>query len=247
MPHISSSKISLSSLDPPNVKRDIPPLFKLTRRNLTTEELVQMADIPPYDTLPRILIPSSKLSLKPPVMHYGWRVDIQKILKYAKDHDLNWEPVIEDVSSSDDATEEDDGEAAEDKGGKSRKVVFDPHPEAVPIAQYTLESVVRRLGLPYPEDVLYIDSALLRDDITIISLYTNYDLGKAPSDDVIEALRVELGETEKPKWYMDLNQVTWTRHSNGESDLRMLRSRDICIKINVLEHAIVASSQARPR
>ncbi|KAI0919720.1 hypothetical protein AcW1_003102 [Taiwanofungus camphoratus] len=231
MPHISSSKISLSSLDPPNVKRDIPPLFKLTRRNLTTEvclmsfghisaadlshscqELVQMADIPLYDTLPRILIPSSKLSLKPPVMHYGWRVDIQKILKYAKDHDLNWEPVIEDVSSSDDATEEDDGEAAEDKGGKSRKVVFDPHPEAVPIAQYTLESVVRRLGLPYPEDVLYIDSALLRDDITIISLYTNYDLGKAPSDDVIEALRVELGETEKPKWYMDLNQVTWTRY-----------------------------------
>ncbi|KAI0919719.1 hypothetical protein AcV5_001705 [Taiwanofungus camphoratus] len=217
MKHTSSSKISLSSLDPPNVKRDLPPLLKLTRR-MTKEEHIQMADIPPFDTLPRILIPSSKLSLKPPVMHYGWRADLPKILKYAKDHGLDWEPEIESPTSSDYESEGVKAEAAQGaaaskvRGRERREADFEAHPGAIHVAQYTLDSIVERLGLPYSEELLFIDSALFLDDFTIISLYTNYDLARAPSDDVVEALRVELRETEKPKWYMDLSQVTWTRY-----------------------------------
>ncbi|KAI0919735.1 hypothetical protein AcV5_001714 [Taiwanofungus camphoratus] len=128
-----------------------------------------MTGIPQYDTLLRILIPSSKMSLKPLVMHYAWRADLRR--------------------SRNDETEED-----EDKASNSDKVDKCGEVE------------------PHSEDLLFINFALLCDDFTIISLFTNYDLHKALSDSVREAPRVELGEMEKLKWYMDLNQVMWTQY-----------------------------------
>ncbi|KAI0942474.1 hypothetical protein AcW1_003095 [Taiwanofungus camphoratus] len=148
-----------------------------------------MTGIPQYDTLLRILIPSSKMSLKPLVMHYAWRADLRR--------------------SRNDETEEDEDKASNsDKVDKCGEV--EPHSEVIPIAQYTLESIVE--SLPYSPDLLFINFALLCDDFTIISLFTNYDLHKALSDNVREAPRVELGKMEKLKWYMDLNQVMWTQY-----------------------------------
>ncbi|KAI0942465.1 hypothetical protein AcW1_003092 [Taiwanofungus camphoratus] len=58
---ISSSKLPFSSLDPPDVKRNLPAPFKPTHKVLKDE-----------------------MGLKPPVMHYGWRVNRAKLLKYAE-------------------------------------------------------------------------------------------------------------------------------------------------------------------
>ncbi|KAI0933278.1 hypothetical protein AcV7_004792 [Taiwanofungus camphoratus] len=136
-------------------------------------------------------------------------VQIFEDLEVCKDHDLNWELIIENALSSDDETEEDEDKASNsDKVDKCGEV--EPHSEVIPIAQYTLESIVE--SLPYSQDLLFINFALLCDDFTIISLFTNYDLHKALSDSVREAPRVELGEMEKLKWYMDLNQVMWTQY-----------------------------------
>ncbi|KAI0919739.1 hypothetical protein AcV5_001718 [Taiwanofungus camphoratus] len=81
---ISSSKLPFSSLDPPDVKRNLPAPFKPTHKVLKDEDILRTAQTPPFETLPCILIPSSKMGLKPPVMHYGWRVNRAKLLKYAE-------------------------------------------------------------------------------------------------------------------------------------------------------------------
>lgn len=43
----------------------------------------------------------------------------------------------------------------------------------------------------------------------IVSIYSNYDLAKAPSEAFIEKLGLALGASKKPRWYLDTSEVTW--------------------------------------
>lgn len=73
-----------------------------------------------------------------------------------------------------------------------------------------LRGMVKELGLSYPPNLLSVTAGFLLGECGIITLYTNYDLARAPSDEVVEALRVKLGEPEKPRWYLDAVQYRWT-------------------------------------
>ncbi|KAI0933286.1 hypothetical protein AcV7_004799 [Taiwanofungus camphoratus] len=194
--HISSSKLSLSSLDPAGVKRNLPVPFKPNQRVLTDEDVRRTAQTPPFGTLPRVLIPSSKMALKPPVMHYGWRANRSKLLKYAEEHGLIWDPEIEDPVPMDELSAE----------NKARHLMSN-EPGSMHNA---LQGMVKELGLSYPPCLLSVATGFLFEDFTLVRLYTNYDLARTPSDEVVEALRVKLGEPEKPRWYLDAVQYRWT-------------------------------------
>ncbi|KAI0933285.1 hypothetical protein AcV7_004798 [Taiwanofungus camphoratus] len=192
---ISSSKLPFSSLDPPDVKRNLPAPFKPTHKVLKDEDILRTAQTPPFETLPRILIPSSKMGLKPPVMHYGWRVNRAKLLKYAEDHGLVWDPNYEGPTPLEEMS-------AEEKASRLRS----NEPGSM---HHALRGMVKELGLSYPPNLLSVTAGFLLGECGIITLYTNYDLARAPSDEVVEALRVKLGEPEKPRWYLDAVQYWW--------------------------------------
>ncbi|KAH9933685.1 hypothetical protein B0H21DRAFT_759881 [Amylocystis lapponica] len=178
--------VRYTSLDPPGTKRVIPAILQRTYWN--AQELSPFFDLPAYDKLPRWFIPSRKLSYRPPLMHYGWNADFPMLVKLAEDRGLTqWN---ENIDYSD--TDPDDLDAP---GVMVRKV------NNVETISLLLETVAKEL-VPDPPKTVQLVLTMNAPDAFVVSVYTNYDLAKPPSDSFVEMLRVALNGGEL-RWFLD--------------------------------------------
>ncbi|KAL6306583.1 hypothetical protein BKA93DRAFT_927141 [Sparassis latifolia] len=207
------SRTSRFPVDLPGSRRDLPVPFFPCKWKLTPANILRVNQYPPFDVLPRILVPSSTARIKPPVMHYGWPVNLwldrQPLLDYAEKHDLLFFH-CNDIDGEQDLEEEEceeeiknDNDGAVRRGGRTINVAIS--------IDAALERLTEELKMCWPRGLLHFECAFQVNSNVglIISLYTNYDLRNTPSPDAIEVLRKWLGE-DTPKWYMDSERFTWT-------------------------------------
>ena len=137
----------------------------------------------PFPTLPRLLIPSRRVPVKPPVMHYGWRVPRDFLLAYALAHKIKrkWGRALSEYERMSFALGAIDAEC--NAGTPSY-----------------------HLGLQ-----LTCIGNLQSDQMLIISIYTNYELrlDNLTPEDAIERLRKGLELTEPPAWFLDNEKWAW--------------------------------------
>ncbi|KAH9927878.1 hypothetical protein B0H21DRAFT_762906 [Amylocystis lapponica] len=184
----SPETVSLASLDPPGVERAEQEMqAMLMRRQIRRADLPRVADTVPEVTLPRILIPHQGRKLRPPTLHYGWTGNVaEMLLQYAEDHNLmrtiKWDRDLK-VKRTDTFL-------------SRRAALFD---------------IMEKHGLSRPSPcTLRVKGSLnAGDDLAILSLYTNYDLHKAPSDEFVDALQKVLGAEDRPRWFIGLTDNTW--------------------------------------
>ncbi|KAH9933712.1 hypothetical protein B0H21DRAFT_894409 [Amylocystis lapponica] len=184
----SPETVSLASLDPPGVERAEQEMqVMLMRRQILRADLPRAAATVPEVTLPRILIPHRGRKLRPPTLHYGWSGSLPPmLLQYAREHNLV-QTIIWDK----------DLEVKRTDTFLSRlAAVFD---------------IMEKHGLsrPDPCTLQVVASLNAGKNLGILSLYTNYDLHKAPSDEFVDALQKVLGEEDRPRWFMDVSKNTW--------------------------------------
>ncbi|KAL6301001.1 hypothetical protein BKA93DRAFT_828572 [Sparassis latifolia] len=202
-------------IDPPNTdRRDLVIPFKpfdVYVERFPLQRLREIQQLLPFDTLPRILIPSSKLEIKPPVLHYGWVTDRfeSKLCQHAKDHNL---PVMRSSKAkdynSDDGYDSDDWETGRTVCARD----LDPEEDGIgyyQLLQDTAVLVLKELNLSWAPDLIDLTNSLNGRDSLILSLFTNYNLACAPSPKSVEALRLWLEEPEQPKWYLDEMDYKW--------------------------------------
>ncbi|KAL6301000.1 hypothetical protein BKA93DRAFT_881533 [Sparassis latifolia] len=182
------------------------------------QRLREIQQLPAFDTLPRILIPSSKLEIKPPVLHYAWITDRfeSKLFQHAKDHNL---PIMRSskthmkYDSDDEYCSDEDDEYDSDELEKGL-TANDLDPEEDGIGYYQLLQdaavfVLKELNLSWAPDLIDVTSSLNCRDSLILSVFTNYELARAPSPKSVEALRLWLEEPDQPKWYLDEMDYKW--------------------------------------
>ncbi|KAL6300998.1 hypothetical protein BKA93DRAFT_930570 [Sparassis latifolia] len=204
-------------IDPPSRDRSdlVVPFkpFDLNIERFPLQRLREIVVLPPFDTLPRILIPSPYSELKPPVMHCGWVVNQSKLFQYAKDRNL---PILcNSRTHMKDADKDYDDDAGFDTDESEESLTArDLNPEEDLVGYYvllqtTVQLVVEDLKLPWASGLLSITSPLNADGPVILSLFTNYDLARAPSSKSVEVLRLWLEQPEQPKWYLDEMNYKW--------------------------------------
>ncbi|KAH9947888.1 hypothetical protein B0H21DRAFT_306755 [Amylocystis lapponica] len=185
----------LASLDPPGMKRGkLPPVMKRSAYRL--EERPALRKAPIYDTLPRSLIPSLQPKLRPPVMHYGWPANFKRLLEVAEELDLLVVVDLDDLVGDPDGPPED-----------IKRI-------SVPtVDKYlTVDGLLEAAGEELPPSVrqrMRICRAINARLGVLVSLYTNYDLATPVSDEFVEWLQDFLGETERPRWYLDEELCYW--------------------------------------
>ncbi|KAI0949821.1 hypothetical protein AcV7_008478 [Taiwanofungus camphoratus] len=186
------------SVDSPDVQRDLKFPFVPVRRRITRADAMEATKLAPFDSLPFALMPRRKQSMKPSIMHFGWLVEADDLLRYAEEHQIRVHR--QEVSFSD---EEDDDEEEEEEEEEANKPQLDPRRTM----EAALGFMAGRLGLQFPDRSLSIEIPLRIGGFRIVSLYTNYYFKEIPSEDVIEVfgkeLAKELKTDEVPKWYLD--------------------------------------------
>ncbi|OBZ69144.1 hypothetical protein A0H81_10897 [Grifola frondosa] len=150
----------------------------------------------PFDRLPFGLVPSpQRKPFQPPVVHFGWILEIDILLDYVERHNIH----VEDT-----------------------KYNFLPNgerlcdvdvPEAMGAA---LRHMAKRRGLQLPYTALRVATPIRIEEIptvVVVSLYTNYTLGDIPSDFAIAAMAQELGidVDTTPQWYFCCTSHYWRR------------------------------------
>ncbi|KAH9915635.1 hypothetical protein B0H21DRAFT_771347 [Amylocystis lapponica] len=159
----------------------------LMRRQILRADLPRAAATVPEVTLPRILIPHRGRKLRPPTLHYGWTGSLSEmLLQYANEHNLI-QTMIYDRDLEVKKT---------DTFGSRLAAVFD---------------IMEKHGLsrPDPCTLQVVGSLNAGNELAILSLYTNYDLRRAPLDEFVDALQKVLGEKDRPRWYIGLTKNTW--------------------------------------
>ncbi|KAH9934616.1 hypothetical protein B0H21DRAFT_77859 [Amylocystis lapponica] len=184
----SPETVSLASLDPPGTERiEREMQVMLMRRQFRREDMPCVAATVPEVTLPRILIPHRGRKLRPPILHYGWTGSVSPmLLKYAKEHNLTQTLKC-------------------DKDLKVKRT------DTFLSRRAALFDIMEKHGLsrPRPCTIQIVGSLNAGTNIAIISLYTNYELHKAPSDEFVDALQKVLGEEDRPRWFIGLTKNTW--------------------------------------
>ncbi|GBE78603.1 hypothetical protein SCP_0114920 [Sparassis crispa] len=190
-------------IDPSNMDRSdlVVPFkpFDMHVERFPLQRLREIQQLPAFDTLPRILIPSSKLEIKPPVLHYAWITDRfeSKLFQHAKDHNL---PIMR--SSKTHMKYDSDDEYCSDEDEEDSIGYYQ-------LLQDTAVFVLKELNLSWAPDLIDITSSLNCRDSLILSVFTNYELARAPSPKSVEALRLWLEEPDQPKWYLDEMDYKW--------------------------------------
>ncbi|EPT03232.1 hypothetical protein FOMPIDRAFT_1022549 [Fomitopsis schrenkii] len=77
---------TIASADEP--KPDLPPPLKARTLKATVAQCRVLTKLEPFVRLPRILVPIPGHTWQPPTMHYGWKVRIEALLAYAREHQL---------------------------------------------------------------------------------------------------------------------------------------------------------------
>ncbi|KAI0934891.1 hypothetical protein AcV5_006585 [Taiwanofungus camphoratus] len=195
------------SIDSPEIQRALKFPFVPIRRKVTRADFMGVLNPAPFDSLPLVLVPRRKQSMKPPIMHFGWLVEADKLLRYAKEHQIQvyyqdmWGSDGEEDLSDDDDDDDDEKEAS------------GPHLHPKHTMNDALSFMAGRLGLQFPPGSLRIELPLRDDDSRIVSLYTNYTFKNIPSEDAIKAFGKELAKEvetdEVPRWHLDGIDWCW--------------------------------------
>lgn len=148
--------------------------------------------MPPFTTLPHILIPRASSKCMPPIMHYGWSADIDFLFKYAQKHGLT--RYCQDYVIKDD----------DDQNIQQINVVDECNS-----AGDALRHIVERIEGSSPRRGVGLEAAIQSHDSIVVSLFTNYTLPYAPTHEFKRQLREKLGLTDEPKWYLDSLYWHW--------------------------------------
>ncbi|KAL6306574.1 hypothetical protein BKA93DRAFT_773595 [Sparassis latifolia] len=203
------------SIDRPGTRRDdvVIPSISIAEP-CTREQWLSMKDLPPMSSLPRVLVPNPKAVLRPPIMHYGWYANEEALLKHARNTrvgltlpgTVSMLEIFLRIATGqrvEDVRHEDDDDRYDDRPQNLSKL------QKIAMMQLALTDIVRTLDPSWPRGALMIMDTFTSDERFVVSLYTNHALEKAPSPEQIEALRVRLGESEPPKWYLDRTVWGW--------------------------------------
>lgn len=147
--------------------------------------------MPPFTKLPHILIPRASYKRMPPIMHYGWPADVDFLFNYAQQHDLiRYRKRF----------------VAGDENGKKKKIdVVDRDASA----SDALEHIVESIGGPSSPLHIELEPVLQEQNGMIVSLFTNYTIQHAPTQEFKRQLCEQLGFTGEPKWYLDCFDWHW--------------------------------------
>lgn len=156
--------------------------------------------MPGFITLPRILVPRASSTLMPPIMHYGWSVDMEFLIKYAKQHGLlrYYQKLVPD--ENEDLDEDSDDE-------KETKVINIVNRYGS--ASQALCHIVALVGGSSMPLHVGPEVVCQRHGSMIVSLFTNYTLTSAPTDEFKRTLREKLQLTGEPRWYLDCSDAVW--------------------------------------
>lgn len=150
-----------------------------------------VAHMPGFTTLPRILIPKASSARMPPIMHYGWLVNADMLFNYAEKHGLL--DYSEQYVNEDD---EDDLETIDvvDRDGTTYRGLY---------------HIVRSIGGSSPPLHVELMCVYNRPNPMMVSLFTNYTLTSAPTDEFTKKLCEKLQLTGEPRWYLDSLDCCW--------------------------------------
>ena len=137
----------------------------------------------PFDTLPRLLIPSRRAPVRPPTLFYAWLAPRADLLDYARAHNLHKRS----------------GRAISDVDCLNRLLQAVNKKSAHKVPGDLLRIKATAVGGRRDPSTL------------VVSLYSNYDLNRddLPSQEAIEALRLALGFEGPPKWFVDSLRWSW--------------------------------------
>lgn len=143
----------------------------------------------PIDRIPRYLVPRKHGRALPPLLHYGWIIDLKRTFKLAEDQDLAFYHYMD--------------------GPKK--------PDYFTTCSTFIPTLMHDLGLPYDERVYLcqIGSGELNPSGTVavklgVSMGTNYT-GHMSEEDA-KKLRDATAPGAKIKWYLDAKRWQWTEN-----------------------------------
>ncbi|KAH9917514.1 uncharacterized protein B0H18DRAFT_1123594 [Fomitopsis serialis] len=176
--------MQLSSLDPPGTRRRLPAPFAFSERTPDEDEVLKaVRHMKPFDTLPRILIPSSRYAWRPPRLFYAWPAPEKVLLDYAKKNKL---------------------------ARRARRKLSLTATMYEALHAMIRGDGVASINPSYLW--INLSPIGMTDGSTIlVSVYTNYDLKREdlPSDEMVEKIGQRLGMEGPPKWYLDGYRWCW--------------------------------------
>lgn len=219
MANVDSPPLYQASLDPLNTPRfDLKPPFMPHKYRLRSEvraivlceiklsthahyqDVQYIFDMPGFTTLPRILVPRASSTLMPPIMHYGWPIKMNFLINYAEQHGLlrYFQKLVPDEN------EDLDEDSDEEKETKVINIV-----NSYGSAIQALDHIVELVGGSTMPLHVELRSVCQRHSPMVVSLFTNYTLTSAPTDEFKSALCEQLQLTGEPRWYLGRIDGLW--------------------------------------
>ncbi len=168
------------------------------------QELQRFEDLPPFDDLPLPFIPDHRQRRKPPLMYFGWKIDADQWLEYAKSNNL---AVMTRVSHF---KGEDDPDFSEDENDDTPEIIVEEIDKCLSVAQVFWSFLWELEIKPYTICPLKCCMSL-RGSVTMFALRDNYQDNSTLTPEKLQKLQGKLGETGPPKWYPS-NHIHWTHH-----------------------------------
>ncbi|OBZ67704.1 hypothetical protein A0H81_12287 [Grifola frondosa] len=215
--HISSPKVLPSTVDGPDMNRDdLEPPFKWSAKRLGHADAYRIAATPPFDTLPRCLLPRVHQLENPPLMHYGYVVLPKFLLAYAEEHGL-MVMFRKTVYSSDEEDKDEQDEEDKDKeevddnpNNEYRGPKISPCNRTATMAA-AVHHMAEQHGMKFPHTSLVVRYLLQRKACVVVGMYNNYNLlpRDIPSDEYIARMGELLRSNDQPKWHLDAIDWRW--------------------------------------
>ncbi|THG94087.1 hypothetical protein EW026_g7312 [Hermanssonia centrifuga] len=176
---------------------DLDPLLQPVWRHYTRKELMQFNNIPPFDELPAPFVPDRRRPLKPPLMYFGWKIDMDEWLKYAERHGFIVMEHIMHLDGVDEATFDDQGF---DDDNVPDIIVIEEVDKYLSVAE-VFWSFLSELGItPYTDFILKCSMGI-GGSRTMLALRDNYKDNSTLTSDRLQDLQKKLKQPDPPKWY----------------------------------------------
>ncbi|THG94088.1 hypothetical protein EW026_g7311 [Hermanssonia centrifuga] len=184
---------------------DLDPLLQPVWRHYTREELMQFDDIRPFEELPAQFIPDRRRPLKPPLMYFGWKINMDEWLHYAERHGFIVTEHIMHLDGVDEATFD---EQEFDDDNIPDIIVVEEVDTTLSVAQ-VFWSFFSELGItPYTDCPLKCSMGL-RGSRMMLALRDNYKDNSTLTPERLRELQKQMNQSEPPKWY-PLNHFHWS-------------------------------------
>ncbi|KAJ3558786.1 hypothetical protein NM688_g727 [Phlebia brevispora] len=176
-----------------------PAIFRRRRYAYTIEELRYIRRLAPLESLPRSLVRTPQSS-HPPQMHYALLLtDAAKemLLNLAAERQFT---TYACKFADDDSDLDLDSDSEDDSDEVDEFVTLD----------LVAGSIVDDLGVKLPVSQ-FIDRVMTPNNsfAFCFTLYTNYELNRAPSSEDIEKIQSYLGLIDRPFWYPNAFRFQW--------------------------------------